>query len=250
MFGLTAYLNMLFDSEPSPAHVDRVAAAGFDGIELYGFESDIEAIAERCDQHDLAFVYMSGSRPPLNHPDRVGDAIDNIERSIDLADRVGCRNLNVKAGLIQENIDDETQRENIVTVLREVESTAEDSGVTLVLEPLNTRIDHPDHSVATAAEGAEIIRAVDSQRVKLLYDFYHEQIMSGDVIRSFREHIDVIGHVHIADNPGRHEPGTGELNYGTVFDAIAETGYDGFVGCEFTPIGAPDDVMHNVRSLL
>jgi hydroxypyruvate isomerase len=250
MFRLTAYLNLLFNEDPMPEHVDRVAEAGLDGIELYGFDHDVVTIGERCKEHGLAFVYMSGSRPPLNHPDRSVDAINNIKRSIDLAERVDCKNINVKAGQVQDGLDKETERNSVVNVLREVAPAAESAGVTLVLEPLNTCIDHPGHSVATAAEGAEIIETVDSSSVRLLFDFYHEQIMSGDVIRSFREHLNVISHIHIADNPGRHEPGTGELNYSNIFDAIAETGYDGFVGCEFSPTGDPDKIMRDVKSLL
>lgn len=239
---------MLFDGNPSPAHVDRVAEAGFDGIELYGFDANVEAIAERCDERGVAFVYMSGARPPLNRPDRFDDVVANITETIALAERVGCQNLNVKAGRIQDDLDEKRQRENVASVLREVAPVAESADITLVLEPLNLR-DHPGHLITSAAEGAELIKAVDSPSVKLLYDFYHEQITSGDVIRSFQNHLDLIGHTHIADTPGRHEPGTGELHYGNIFDAIAEVGYDGYVGCEFSPIGNPDTVMHDVRVL-
>ena len=248
MFTLSVYLNLLFDDEPFEDRVDRAAEAGFDGFEMYGWDRDLEPIAEKRDEHDLDWVYMSGGRPDLTDPDAADEAVENIENSIEIAERMDCLNLNVKSGSTQDDLDRDAQRENAVQVLSEAAPAAEDAGVTLVLEPLNT-YEAPDHFTTTAAGGAEIVEAVDSPNVKLLFDFYHEQIMAGDVIRSFREHLDQIGHVHIADNPGRNEPGTGELNYGNIFEAIDETGYDGYVGCEFEPSGDPLPILEDVRAL-
>lgn len=250
MVELSAYLNLLFDSGSFPERVDRVAAAGYDGVEYFGWDHDAAAIADRCGEHGLELVYISGERPPLNDPDAVGEAVESVERSIAVAERVGCRTLNVKSGPTQPELDAPTQRQQVVETLRAVAPAAEAAGVTLVLEPLNTRVDHPGHFTTTAAEGADIVAAVDSPAVKLLFDCYHEQIMHGDVTRSFREHVEHVGHVHIADNPGRNEPGTGELNYATIVDAIRETGYDGYVGCEFTPTGDPEAALADVRELV
>jgi len=250
MVELTAYLNLLFDEGSFVERVDRVAEAGYDGVEPFGWDHDVEAIAERCDEHGLDLAYMSGERPPLTDPERTEEAIRSVEETLAVAGRVGCRDLNVKSGPAQPGLDPAAQRENVREVLREVAPAAEDAGVTLVLEPLNTRVDHPGHFTTTAAEGAELVAAVDSPRVKLLFDCYHEQIMHGDVIRSFREHVGHVGHVHVADNPGRHEPGTGELNYANVLDAIRETGYDGYVGCEFRPTGDPMTALEDVKAMV
>jgi hydroxypyruvate isomerase len=251
MFGLSAYLNLLFDEGSLPERVERVAAAGYDGFEVYGFDQDLEAVAEARDEHGLEWVYLSGGRPDFTDPAAHDAAVESIEASLALAQEYDIHSLNVKSGAVQEGVDAETQRESVISVLREAAPVAEDAGVTLVLEPLNTRVDHPEQFTTTAGEGAEIVRAVDSPNVRLLFDFYHEQIMHGDVIRSFREAVDVVGHVHLADNPGRHQPGTGEINYGSVFDAIAETGYEGFVGCEFTPTAGsdPEAVLREVAAL-
>ncbi|WP_266082958.1 TIM barrel protein [Haladaptatus caseinilyticus] len=138
----------------------------------------------------------------------------------------------------------------MVEVFRRVAPVAEKSNVTLLLEPLNTRVDHPGHFVSTARDGVEIIKEVSSPAVRVLYDIYHEQIMAGDIIHTFQKYVEYIGHVHIADNPGRHEPGMGELDYENILESIADSEYDGYIGCEFTPTGDPEKALEHVRSLL
>jgi hydroxypyruvate isomerase len=145
-----------------------------------------------------------------------------------------------------DGLDRETQYENVVEVLSTVAPDAEEAGVTLALEPLNTAVDHPGYYLTSSAEGFDIVDDVDSPGVRLLYDVYHQQITEGNVIQTVTENVDRIGHVHVADVPGRHEPGTGELNYANVFSALDDAGYDGYVGCEFRPTGDPESAMDAV----
>jgi hydroxypyruvate isomerase len=158
----------------------------------------------------------------------------------------GGDSLVVTVGQDQRDLEEAVQQNAIVRVLRDVAPHAEDQGVTVVAELLNTRVDHPGYFLTTTGQGAEIVEAVDSPDVKILYDVYHQQITEGDVIRRFQNNVDAIGHVHIADNPGRNEPGTGELNYDRIFEAIADTDYDGYVSCEFSPTGDPDAVFADI----
>jgi hydroxypyruvate isomerase len=124
--------------------------------------------------------------------------------------------------------------------LKRVAKAAEDAGVTLVLELLNSKVNHPDYQCDHTTWGVDVCKLVDSPRVKLLYDIYHMQIMEGDVIRTIRDNIDYIGHFHTAGNPGRNElDETQELYYPGICRAIAATDYDGYVGQEFTPKGDP-----------
>jgi len=124
--------------------------------------------------------------------------------------------------------------------LRACAPLAEDAGVTLVLELLNSKVDHPDYQCDHTAWGVQVCQMVDSPRVKLLYDIYHMQIMEGDIIRTIRDHHAHFGHYHTAGNPGRHEiDATQELNYPAIMRAIADTGYDGYVAQEFIPTGDP-----------
>ena len=117
---------------------------------------------------------------------------------------------------------------------------AEDAGVTLVLELLNSKVNHPDYQADHTAWGVRVCELVGSPRVKLLYDIYHMQIMEADIIRTIRHNASYIGHYHTAGNPGRHEIGVAqELNYPAIMRAIRDTGYDGYVGQEFIPTGDP-----------
>ena len=118
-----------------------------------------------------------------------------------------------------------------------------------MVEPLNSAVDHPGYFLTSSYEGYDILEAVDSPNVKLLYDVYHQQITEGNVIQNVTDHIDLIGHVSVADVPGRHEPGTGELNYENVFSALDDAGYEGYVGLEFSPTGDSAEAIKDVRSL-
>ncbi len=137
-------------------------------------------------------------------------------------------------------ISDEEGIENTAAFLNRVKAEAEDRGVTLCLELLNSRVDHPDYQADRTAWGVEVCKRVGSPRVKLLYDIYHMQVMEGDIIRTIRDNIQWIGHFHTAGNPGRNELGAGqELNYRAIAQAIAATGFNGYLGHEYTPVGDP-----------
>jgi len=141
------------------------------------------------------------------------------------------------------------QHEAIVAGLKGVAAEAEAQEITLVLEPLNILVDHKGYYLATSDEGLQILREVGSPRVKLLYDIYHQQITEGNLIQRITSSIDLIGHFHCADVPGRYEPGTGEINYVNVFRAIAETGYDGYIGLEFRPTGDHADALQATKRI-
>jgi len=168
---------------------------------------------------------------------------DRIEREVtanlELAARWGVANLIVFSGK-RDGLDDVAGAEVTAEGLCRVAGAAEDAGVTLVLELLNSKVDHPDYQCDHTAWGVEVCRMVNSPRVKLLYDIYHMQVMEGDIIRTLRDNAPFIGHYHTAGNPGRnelHEPQ--ELNYRAIMQAILSTGYTGYVGQEFVPAGDP-----------
>jgi hydroxypyruvate isomerase len=249
---LSVYLNPTFDDDvPFPERVERLADLGVDAFDvgLWAVD-DLDPIVEAADEHGIDIAYMSGAVGPTNDPDAVDERIEETEEAIERAAAVGCANLNVSPGQDLDAYDEVTQQEAIVDVLRATAPTAEEAGVTLLLEPLNTRVDHPDTFLSSSYEGYKILNAVDSPAAKLLFDVYHQQITEGDVVRNVRTHTEHIGHLHVADNPGRHEPGTGEIDYEFVVDAIADSDYDGYLGCEFTPTGDPAAAVRYVQSLL
>jgi hydroxypyruvate isomerase len=168
---------------------------------------------------------------------------DRIEREINenlaLAQQWGVPALICFSGN-RDGLDDEAGAANTAEGLQRVAKAAEDAGVTLVLELLNSKVNHPDYQCDRTEWGVKVCNWVASPRVKLLYDIYHMQIMEGDLIRTIELHHSSFGHYHVAGNPGRHEPDeTQEINYPAVYRAIQATGYDGYLGMEFTPQGDP-----------
>lgn len=158
---------------------------------------------------------------------------------IDQAAAFGCPNVIVLSGN-RRGMSDEEGMDNCVAFLNSVKAQAEDKSVTICMELLNSKVDHKDYQCDRTAWGVEMVKRVNSPRVKLLYDIYHMQIMEGDIIRTIRENVQYIGHFHTAGNPGRHEiDGTQELNYRAIAQAIVETGYTGFLAHEYSPVREP-----------
>ncbi len=249
MVSLSICVEMVYDDEPFEERIGRAAEAGADGVEFWDWrEKDLEAIEAAADEAGLPIVGCTAGGT-LTDPEAADDAVETIRESIATAEEYKVSSLIVTTGQDQEGLDRETQHENVVEVLSRVADDAEEAGVTLVVEPLNTAVDHPGYFLTTSEEGFGIVEEVGSDSVKLLYDVYHQQVTEGNIIETITDNADLIGHVHLADVPGRHEPGTGELNYANVFDAIDDAGYDGYVGCEFSPTGDPDEAMAGVLDL-
>jgi hydroxypyruvate isomerase len=162
--------------------------------------------------------------------------LPKMREIIDLAAQAGAPNVIALSGN-RRGMSDQEGMDNVVAFLNQIKKQAEDKGVTICLELLNSKVNHPDYMCDHTAWGVEACKRVDSPRVKLLYDIYHMQIMEGDVIRTIRGNIQWIGHFHTAGNPGRHEPDdTQELNYRPIMQAIAELKYDGYVVHEYGPV--------------
>lgn len=240
--------------------IERAAAAGADAIEFYDFESvDIAAVRETAADNGIAIggtlAAGVGSNigdadgQAISYPSDHAEAVADIERSIEAASRLGADSLIVTVGQRIDTLSETQQHRAIVSVLREVAPMAEAHDVTIVPETLNTRVDHPGYFLETADQGFAVVDAVDSPNVKLLFDIYHQQVTEGNIIQTMTEHLDLIGHVHIADVPGRQEPGTGELNYEQIFAALVEHGYAGIVACEFGASGEPDEAVEHVVEL-
>ena len=168
---------------------------------------------------------------------------DGIEKrmraAIDVAVAAGAPNVIVLSGN-RRGMPDGQAADNCVVFLNKIKPVAEDKGVTICMELLNSKVNHPDYQCDRTSWGVEVCKRVNSQRVKLLYDVYHMQIMEGDVIRIIRESINWIGHFHTAGNPGRHEfDDTQELNYRGICKAIVDLGFAGYLAHEYSPLKDP-----------
>jgi len=239
--------------------VDKLREAGFSTFEFWAWkDKDLEALESRV-QQGMRVATFSGQRrgslvEPADHPAYV----EEVKESIEVARRLGCSNLMVLSDELSEDgsvktryrpMDAEERAGNIALGLKLLAPVAEEQEVTLLLEPLNTLVDHRGYSLSSSKTAFDIIKRVGSGRIKVLYDVYHMQIMEGNVIRTIRDNIEHIGYIHAADVPGRFEPGTGELNYANIFKAINDAGYRGYVGFEFQPKKDTDSALAVIREL-
>lgn len=261
MFDLSVTVPAVFNDKSLTEGIKVAGEVGITGVEFFDWESHgIEDIESVCNEAgvSLAATLSAGAgsnieehrEPAMTDPDSAEQAKADIERSIDACELVDCPNLIVTVGPEQSGIDRATQFETVVDVLNAVAPRAEAAGVTLVIEPLNIRVDHPDYFLSRSTDAFELVMSVDSSNVKVLFDVYHQQVTEGDVTRRLTENIDYVGHVHIADNPGRHELGTGELNYENVLASLADTKYEGYVGCEFIPRGEPSAAIEDMMGIV
>ena len=238
-----ANLTLLFNEY---GFIDRFAAAakaGFKGVEyLFPYDYDKNQLVEQLQKHGLVQVlhnlpagdWAKGERGIACQPDRVGEFQDGVGKAIEYATALGCRQLNCLAGLCPADVPDERQRTTFVANLKFAALKLKEAGIKLLIEPINTR-DIPGFYLTRSRQALDIIDEVGSDNLFLQYDIYHMQIMEGDLARTIQENLARIPHMQLADNPGRNEPGTGEINYGFLFDHIDRIGYQGWIGCEYKP---------------
>ena len=219
----------------------EIKTIGFDAVELWMRDENFDEICDLTKEYDLALCSMIGhsSLPDgLNNPTNHSRIVDEIAESVEIAAANGIRGLICFSGNRREGVAEEEGKSATIEGLKKAASFAEEKGVLLNLELLNSKIDHIGYECDSTAWGVDVVAKTGSTHVKLLYDIYHMQIMEGDIIRTISENIDSIGHFHTAGNPGRHEMDDNqELNYRGICGAISSLDYDGFVGHEFNPKG-------------
>lgn len=236
-----------FSKVPMERLVEEAVGIGYKSIEMAPQEY-WDLIKEKG--LDIAIVGGHGSLTEgLNRRENHPRIEEEILKNIELASSYGIPSLICFSGN-RRGISDEEGIEATAEGLRKVAKAAEDKGITLCLELLNSKVDHPDYQCDRTWWGIEVCKRVGSPNVKLLYDIYHMQIMEGDLIRTIRENIQYIGHFHTAGNPGRRDmDDEQEINYRGVMKAIAESGYDGYVGHEFIPKGDPIEALRKAFEL-
>lgn len=241
--------------------IESAAEMGIEAIEFFDWENvDLKRVRETAEQHEVAIACILGGgsaaniddrdRPAITDPYDHSTAVADVNRTLHAASDVGAESIILTVGPDQGGFERETQRRAIERVLREIVPTAEQLGVTALIEPLNVKIDHQGYFLASSREACDIVRSVGSTHVKVLFDIYHQQITEGDVIRNLTENSDSVGHVHIADNPGRTEPGSGEIAYPRVLDALDDAGYDSYVGLEFFSASEETTMQEAIESTL
>jgi hydroxypyruvate isomerase len=245
----SANLSFLFTERPFFERFAAAKAAGFAAVEFhFPYEFDRAALAEVVLTSGLEVVlfnlppgdWAAGERGIACHPRRIAEFQDGVGQAIEYARPLGCPRLNCLAGIAPGEVRHEKAWETLVENLRFAAAVTARAGIELVLEPLNTR-DTPGFLVANTRTGLAVLKAVGSDTLRLQYDIYHAQVMEGDLARTLQEHLPRIGHIQLADNPGRHEPGSGEINFPFLLRHLDAIGYSGWVGCEYKPSGRSED---------
>jgi hydroxypyruvate isomerase len=240
-----ANLSMMFTDDPFLNRFARASAAGFHGVEfLFPYDytpAEVTGAVRAAGVQVVLFNtvpgdWSKGERGLAALPGREQAFLDGVKKAIDYATAMGCPRLHAMAGLVPEGGD---RAEMGVTYRRNLEqaaSLAARASLDVVIEPINT-IDIPGFFLNRTEEAAAVIADVGAPNLKIQFDIYHRQIMQGDLARAIAQHLPLIGHMQLADNPGRNEPGTGEINYPFLFGEIDRLGFEGWIGCEYKPKG-------------
>ena len=211
---------------------------GYAAVELIG-----EDLFDAVVGNGLVIASHGGHQSIENGMNDLGEhdrIIGEIDKNLAVAVKYKIPNLIVFSGNRREGLTEDQGAENTAACLKRAAKSAEDAGINLVIELLNSKVDHKGYQCDRSDWGIQVCKMVDSPRVKLLYDIYHMQIMEGDLIRTIRDHHAYFAHYHTAGNPGRNDmDGTQEITYPPIMRAILETGYTGYVGHEFVPKGEP-----------
>lgn len=238
-----------------------VQASGYQAFELFDWRDPVEWDGYRKAQQTYGLYCAcieanKGVRAPgcgLTDPSERKSFLRELKAAIDAGKEIGTKLLVVLTGLETEGMSRKEQMDSCVAGLRAAAALLEANGMTIIVEPINTLVTRPGYFLCSTREAFEMLRRVDSPYVKLLFDIYHVQIMDGDLISQIRNNVDLIGHFHIGDHPGRHQPGTGEINYRNVLRAIYELQEDGkYSGCaalEYHPTVPLEQTMREVRRL-
>jgi len=255
MPSFAANLTMLYPDSPFLERFARARASGFRFVEyLFPYEYEPAVLARALAQNNLTQVlfnlpagnWSAGDRGIAAHPDRIHEFRQGVARALEYASVLGVRQLNCLVGKRDERIPLEEQTRVMIENLRYAARALAEREMTLLVEHLNP-YDVPGFLIITPQRALEIQEQVGAPNLKIQYDVYHAQRTAGELAHTLQNYLARIGHIQIADNPGRHQPGTGEINYRFLFEWIDKLGYRGYIGLEYAPQGTTEESLRWVR---
>ena len=253
-----ANLTMLFNEVDFIERFERASRAGFKGVEfLFPYELKKEELAEKLERYGLELVlhnmpagdWSGGERGVACLPGREGEFQDGVGLAIEYAKALKCPRLNCLVGLTPKDVPADRVNQTLVDNLRFAAAALEKENIRLLVEALNDK-DVPGFHLTLTRDVLQLIEEVNHPNIWLQYDIYHMQITEGNLTRNIIDNLDRIAHIQLGDNPGRHEPGTGEINFTNLFQFIDEAGYDGWIGLEYKPAGVTEDGLEWVKPYL
>ena len=239
-----ANLTMLFNEVPFLERFALAKTGGFKAVEfLFPYEFDVQEIKSALDNNALKLVlhnlpagdWNAGERGIACLPDRIAEFRSGVAKAIEYATILGVPQLNCLAGKVPAGLDPKVLYDTFVANLQYAASELKKAGLKLLIEPINT-FDIPGFYLSKTEQGIAILDAVGADNTFLQYDIYHAQRMEGELGNTVQKYLSRIAHIQLADNPGRNEPGTGEINYEYLFGLLDRLGYDGYIGCEYKPL--------------
>lgn len=257
MIKFNANLSMLFNEFEFLERFELASLAGFKGVEyLFPYEHSLTELRRLLQQHHLQQVlfnlpagdWAAGERGIACHPDRVTEFQEGVKLAIEYAIGLDCQQCNVLAGIVPEDCSQTEATNTFIQNLKYAAPRMQDAGIKLLIEAINTR-DIPGFYLTNSDQAISILDEVGSDNIFYQYDIYHMQIMEGDLAMTMQKYLPRIAHMQLADNPGRHEPGTGEINYPFLFEHLRRIGYDGWIGCEYKPLGATTEGLSWLEGL-
>jgi hydroxypyruvate isomerase len=246
-----ANLTMLFTETGFLDRFGAAARAGFDAVEyLFPYEYDKAALRDRLTEHELKQVlhnlpggtWAAGERGIACLPDRTAEFESGVDRAIEYATALGCARVNCLAGIKPPNVGADAARQTFIRNLRYAAPRLEAAGIALLIEAINTR-DVPGFFLSGTPQALDIMAAVGSKNLFLQLDMYHMHMMGEDLAQTIKDNRPSIAHMQLADAPGRHEPGTGVIDYPALFDLIDRVGYVGWIGCEYNPLTSTEQSL-------
>jgi hydroxypyruvate isomerase len=249
---------MLFTEVDFMDRFDRAAKAGFKAVEyMFPYHFDAQNLADALKTNNLkqalfnlpAGNWDAGERGIAVLPARKWEFEEGVAKAIRYAKALDCSLINCLVGLKPSGVSESQVRDTLLSNLRFAANALGREGIRLLIESLNTR-DIPGFYLSNTTDVLALIREVDHPNIYYQYDIYHMQVMEGDITTTIRNNIKIIGHIQLADNPGRHEPGTGEINYPNLFRFIDEAGYTGFIGCEYKPLTTAEEGLGWIKPYL
>ena len=252
-----ANLTMLFTERPFLERFGAARAAGFDAVEfLFPYAYEPEEIKALLEEYRLKLVlhnlpagdWDAGDRGIACDPARTAEFREGVARAIRYAKALGAPQLNCLAGKVPAGVDAHQVQQTFVENLRFAAGELKAAGLRLVMEPINT-FDIPGFYLNRTAQALDVIEQVGSDNLFIQYDIYHMQRMEGEIAATLQKQLKTIKHIQLADNPGRNEPGTGELNYRFLFQHLDRIGYDGWIGCEYKPAGTTEAGLGWIKAL-
>ncbi len=250
-FRFSVMLWTIYRKLPFEQRLERVAEAGYHAVELvdeYKNWSPEEFRRASAKLRSLGIVVdaMAGVWTGIANPQAQEKFLADLTRLVPIAEQLECPGIIILSGDRVEGLSREAHHQSCIESLKRAAEIADKRNLTLLLENIDQE-ENPKYYLTSVAEGFEIIRQVNHPRVKFLYDFYHEQISEGNLIEKLEKNIEQVGLIHVADVPGRHEPGTGEINYASIYRKLAQLNYRGYVAMEFEPAGDPAASLRTAR---